>query len=104
MNLDAATWGFLALLSVIAANRLGLPALGQRVGDWVYWPIQAVNVAGAVYLLGWGLPGLGDGLRIVDVFVAGVLVLHLLENHLRRGRRPQAASPPLPEPDPPAEG
>ncbi|MBN1336222.1 MAG: hypothetical protein JXB39_09700 [Deltaproteobacteria bacterium] len=86
MNVDAATWSFLILLVVIAANRLLLPALGHRAGAWFYWPIQALDALGAVFLLVWGMPGLSGALRILDFFVAGVLVLHILENHLRRGR------------------
>ena len=91
MNIDTATWAFLALLAVIAANRIGLPALGHRSAPWLYWPIQALNVAGAVFLVGWGMPGLSGALRIMDFFVAGVLVLHLLENLMRRQRADRAS-------------
>ncbi len=70
-------WEVLILGAVLAINRLGTPATYDR--PVAFWGIQVMNLALAVPVVIWGLPGV-EGFRGLDWLIAGLLVFHVLQN------------------------
>lgn len=90
MTVDHAALAFVALVALLALNRLVVAVAGSIRWRVLHWTVQVLNLAGAVYLVVLGLPGLPPGLRIIDWFVALLFLFHVVENHVRRGQAERA--------------
>jgi hypothetical protein len=75
---------FLGVIALLAGNRLLLTLLGDGTRRWAFWSIQLLNFLAACALIVWGLPGVPKGLGIINYFVAGVFLLHVVENNGER--------------------
>jgi hypothetical protein len=78
------TLGFVALIAMLAVNRLVLSLAGYGTWKLVFWAIQFLNLAAACALVVWGLPGLPPGLWIVNWFIALLFMWHIVENNAKR--------------------
>ncbi len=92
MTLD--TWLLLGTILLMVANR-GMHVLS----DWhrrkaVFWSVQLANLVVACLLVTLGIPGFTGPLKIVNLLLAGLLVLHIVQNNRhyllawRRGEEP----------------
>ncbi len=78
------TLGFVALIAMLAANRLVLSLAGYGTWKWLFWSIQFLNLGAACALVLWGLPGLPPGFWIVNWFIALLFMWHIVENNGKR--------------------
>jgi len=82
MSLGGAALCALAILLI--ANRLVLKhALGGPF-RWLYWIVQALDLAAVGGLVVWGMPGMPRETRVMDVAIALLMLWHVVENHMRR--------------------
>ncbi len=72
---------FLGVIALLASNRLLLTLLGDGSKRVFFWSVQLLNFLTACALIVWGLPGVPEGLGIINYFVAGVFLLHVVENN-----------------------
>ena len=82
--MDLSTWLLLAVVGLMAANRLLFlwPGWWRRRGP--FWLIQLTNLAAACGLVALGIPELVErGLDIFNLVFAGLLVVHILSNNRR---------------------
>lgn len=84
--MELSTASFLVLITLLALNRLLVSVMGVARWKWLFWPIQVLNLATAVVLIPWGLPGMPPGLRMLDWFISMLFVLHIVENNRHRQR------------------
>ncbi|MFN7143537.1 MAG: hypothetical protein ACK4YP_07175 [Myxococcota bacterium] len=75
--MKAFPWEVLVLAALLAVNRLLVPMTYTRPA--AFWAIQAVDVALAVLVAVYGVPGL-EAFRSVGWLIAGLLVFHVLQN------------------------
>lgn len=80
------TLGFVALIAMLAVNRLVLSLAGYGTWRALFWSIQVLNLLAAIVLILWGLPGLPPGFWIVDWFIALLFMWHIVENNAKRVR------------------
>ena len=80
------TLGFVALIAMLAVNRLVLSLAGYGTWKSVFWTIQFLNLISACALVVWGLPGLPPGMWIVNWFIALLFMWHIVENNAKRVR------------------
>lgn len=73
----------LALAALVTVDRLVVPRVLHL--PWAFLSIQALNAAGVVYVLGWGLPGI-EHVWAVRWLVAALLVFHIGANLSRRAQ------------------
>ncbi len=79
MDLD--TWLLFGTVGLMIANR------ALHVGErWyrrkaLFWTIQLANFAVACVLVTVGIPGFTGVLRIVNLMLAGLLILHTVQNN-----------------------
>ncbi len=78
------TLGFVGLIAMLAINRLVLSLAGYGTLRSVFWTIQLLNLASAIFLIVWGLPGLPPGLWLVNWFIALLFMWHIIENNGKR--------------------
>ncbi len=93
------TYGFIALIALLAVNRLVLSLAGYGTWRLLFWSIQVLNLLAACALVLWGLPGLPPGFWLVNWFIALLFMWHIVENnakrvkHLRERLATRAATP-----------
>lgn len=90
MNGDGAA-GVVALVGLLALNRLIVALAGNNAWRWLFWTVQLTNLAAAIFLLTVGLPGLPEGLWVVNWFIGLLFVWHIVLNNARRVRLVRAA-------------
>ena len=79
MDLDS--WLLFATVGLMLANRalhLGEQWYRRKA---LFWTIQLLNFTGACLLVTLGIPGFTGVLRIVNLMLAGLLVLHTVQNN-----------------------
>ena len=79
MDLD--TWLLLGTVGLMLANRalhLGEHWYRRRA---VFWAVQLSNFAVACLLVTFGIPGFTGVLRIVNLMLGGLLILHTVQNN-----------------------
>jgi hypothetical protein len=86
------TLGFVALIAMLAANRLVLSLAGYGTWRSLFWSIQFLNLGSAIFLIVWGLPGLPRGLWLVNWFIALLFMWHIIENNGKRVKHLRARS------------
>ena len=77
---------FLGVIALLACNRLVLALAGDGTRAGLFWSVQLLNLAAACALFSVGLPGVPTGLGIINYFVGGVFLLHIVENNANRTR------------------
>ena len=78
------TISLIALIGLLAVNRLVLALTGYRGVRPLFWGIQLLNLTAVILLVQFGLPSLPPGLRVINYFIALVFMLHIVENNSRR--------------------
>ncbi len=78
------TLGFVALIALLAVNRLVLSVAGYGTWRFMFWGIQALNLVAAIVLILWGLPGLPPGFWMINWFIALLFMWHIVENNAKR--------------------
>jgi hypothetical protein len=78
--------GFVALIGMLALNRLVLTIAGHGTWRALFWCIQILNLVAAIALILWGLPGLPPGFWVVDWFIALLFMWHIVENNAKRSK------------------
>lgn len=78
---NASSLSLFVIIGVIALNRLALSSSALLKTRHVYWVVQIINVAAAVFVAVFGIPGFPSALKVLNYFVAFVFVFHLLENY-----------------------
>ncbi len=79
MDLDS--WLLFGTVGLMLANRalhLGEHWYRRKA---LFWTLQLLNFAGACLLVTLGIPGFTGVLRIVNLMLAGLLVLHTVQNN-----------------------
>ncbi len=81
MDLD--TWLLMGTVALMVANRA--VHIGERWYERkaVFWGIQLSNFLVACALVTFGIPGFQGPLRIVNLLLAGLLILHTVQNNRR---------------------
>lgn len=79
--MDLSTGTLFGVVLLLALNRAA--TLGGRVfaRPRVFWAMQILNLAGACWMVLVGVPGFAGPLNIVNILLAGLLVLHILVNN-----------------------
>ncbi len=79
------TPGTLLLFGVVVLLALNhLPfAGGRKPPAALFWGLQLLNLAAASLLVTWGLPEFQGRLRVVNLLLGGLLVLHIVQNNRR---------------------
>lgn len=77
---------FFATVAVLACNHavLRIPGWLERV--WLFWGVQALNLAAAVYLILVGLPGFEGTLAIANWMFGLLFIYHIISNNRRLQR------------------
>lgn len=75
--MDGFPWEVLALAALLAVNRLLVPLVLLRAPP--FWILQAVNLAAALFVVIFGMPGLA-AFPAVKWLVVGIVVFHLVQN------------------------
>ena len=89
--MDFGTLAFVALIALLALNRLVLTIAGYGTWRWLFWSIQFTNLGAAICLVAFGLPGMPPGLWLVDWFIALLFMWHIVENNARRTKHLRAS-------------
>lgn len=89
--MDLSTIVILSAAALLAINRLIF--IGERWWEkrWRFIGIQALNIAGASYMVLWGVPGFTGETKIANYLLAGLIVFHALSNTRRYQRDVQEA-------------
>jgi len=88
--MDASTWVILAVAALLGINRLIW--VGRRHRRARFFSIQALNIAGASYMILWGVPQFTGQLAVANYVLAAVIVFHAVQNNRRVQREAQEAS------------
>jgi type VI protein secretion system component VasK len=79
------TLAFLVIVAIIAANQAVLRVAALRRTPWIFWTLQALNLAIACWFLLAGVPGFDDW-PLVSWILALLLILRIIQNNLIRTR------------------
>ncbi|MCB9758285.1 MAG: hypothetical protein H6739_00455 [Alphaproteobacteria bacterium] len=79
--MDLSTGVLLGVAALMAFNRVIF--LGER---WHrrrarFWVVQLLNLGAACYMVVWGIPDFVGQLKVINLLLAGLLVLHIVLNN-----------------------
>lgn len=80
-----ADWILFLVVGTLATNHILVRLPGWQDRAWLFWLVQAANVAAAGYLVGWGLPGFDGDLAMVNYVIALLFVIRAVQNNNRWG-------------------
>ena len=81
--MDWGTLVFFAVVAVIGGNQVVMRFAALRRTPWIFWSMQAVNVAVGSAVIVWGLPGFAAYWFVP--YILGLLIFfHVVQNNLTR--------------------
>lgn len=79
--MDASAAVILGVAALLGVNRLIW--VGERFFRAKFLGIQALNLAGACFMVLWGVPDFEGGMAIANYVLAALIVFHSIQNNRR---------------------
>lgn len=86
LSLDLSTGILLAVVTLLAMNRVIFFGKEWYRAQWRFWTVQLVNLTAACALAIWGIPDFEGPMRILPYMFTGLLVLHIVQNNRKLQR------------------
>lgn len=81
--MDLGTWILLGAVGLMAVNRLLLQLPGWHQRRALFWLVQVVNLAAAVFMIVHGVPELQGLARYANWVIALLFMFHIVQNNGR---------------------
>lgn len=85
--MNVGDWILFAVVGTLATNHVLIRLPGWEQRAWLFWLVQLMNLAAAVFLLAVGLPGFSGNLAVVNYVMALLFIVRAVQNNNRWGKR-----------------